>query len=102
MSRISDRKFASRFLSLPRAFDKAGLAWASFLCFLVGAASFASSTWVVHSMSNTEALLRLLRPDQEVIGFLLCMHAISSADALPKCFNFLVNLSSLLPQTMLS
>jgi len=53
------------FLSLPRAFDKAGLAWASFLCFLVGAASFASSTWVVHSMSNTEALLRLLRPDQE-------------------------------------
>jgi amino acid permease len=53
------------FLSLPRAFDKAGLWWASFLCCVMGAISLASSTWVVHTMSNTEALLRYLAADAE-------------------------------------
>jgi len=57
------------FLSLPRAFDKAGLLWASFLCLVMGVISLASSTWVVHSMSNTEALLRYLSVvDAEAAG----------------------------------
>jgi len=53
------------FLSLPRAFDRAGLLWAAFLCCVIGGVSMASSTWVVNSMSNTEALLRYIRPDAE-------------------------------------
>merc|ERR1719272_102768 len=48
------------FLSLPRAFDKAGLVWASFLTLLMGFITLSSSSWVVHSMSNSEALLRYL------------------------------------------
>lgn len=48
------------FLSLPRAFDKAGLAWSAILMSTMAVISLASSTWVVHSMSNTEALLRYL------------------------------------------
>lgn len=46
------------FLSLPRAFDRAGLLWASALCVIVGFVSLAGAAWVVVAMSNTEALLR--------------------------------------------
>jgi len=59
------------FLSLPRAFDRAGLLWSCTLTVVMGLVSMTSASWVVNSMSNTEALLRHLsasNPERQAIG----------------------------------